>query len=260
MILNLQLPFAVIPLVQFTSDKNRMGAFANRLWVKILAWLCAAVILILNIGLAWQQASDLLAGGSIWGAVLAIAVGGSLLVMLGIVMFWPVVGPMVQRRRITADEAVAVPRGAAASSACHAQALSLDPGPARSLRADNEAISNALSLAAPHEARVLFHVEEGVPSQLFGSLASTAEVTEGMDYLEHVAEALRESGVEVETLVRHGKNPAEEIANVANELNPDLVVLAAHGHHGLKDLIFGTTINSVRHRTKVPLLIVRKGG
>ena len=127
--------------------------------------------------------------------------------------------------------------------------------------ADNEAISNALSLAAPHEARlILFHVEEGVTSQLFGSLASTAEVTEGIDYLEHVAEALRKSGVDVETLVRHGKNPAEEIANAANELNPDLVVLAAHGHHGLKDLIFGTTINSVRHRTKVPLLIVRKGG
>lgn len=193
--------------------------------------------------------------------MLAIAVGGSLLVMLAIVMFWPALGPTVQRRRTAADEPVAFP-------VAPQQVLHVTPKRYRLIlvpldhsEADNEAISNALSLAEPHDARViLFHVEEGVTSQLFGSLASTAEVTEGIDYLEHVAGALRKSGVEVETLVRHGKNPAEEIANAANELNPDLVILAAHGHHGLMDLIFGTTINSVRHRTKVPLLIVRKGG
>ena len=40
-ILSLQLPFAVIPLIQFTSDKSRMGAFANAMWVKILAWMAA---------------------------------------------------------------------------------------------------------------------------------------------------------------------------------------------------------------------------
>ncbi len=260
-ILNIQLPFAVIPLVQFTSDRNRMGDFANQLWVKILAWVCAAVILVLNIGLAWQQAADLMAGGSIWGAVLAIAVGGSLLVMLAMVMFWPALGPMMQRRTVVAEEAVAFPVAPQRTLRVEPKQYRLILVPLDHSEADNEAISNALSLAAPHEARIiLFHVEEGITSQLFGSLASTAEVTEGIDYLEHVAETLRESGVEVETLVRHGKNPAEEIANVANELNPDLVVLAAHGHHGLKDLIFGTTINSVRHRTKVPLLIVRKGG
>jgi manganese transport protein len=260
-ILNIQLPFAVIPLVQFTSDRKRMGDFANPLWVKVLAWACAAVILVLNIGLAWQQAADLLAGGSMWGAVLAIAVGGSLLVMLAIVMFWPALEPVVQRRRVAADEPVAFPVAPRRVLLVTPKTFRLILVPLDHSEADNEAISNALSLAAPHEARlILFHVEEGVTSQLFGSLASTAEVTEGIDYLEHVAEALRKSGVDVETLVRHGKNPAEEIANAANELNPDLVVLAAHGHHGLKDLIFGTTINSVRHRTKVPLLIVRKGG
>ena len=41
-ILNLQLPFAVIPLVQFTSDRKRMGDFANGLWIRVGAWSCAA--------------------------------------------------------------------------------------------------------------------------------------------------------------------------------------------------------------------------
>jgi len=40
--------------------------------------------------------------------------------------------------------------------------------------------------------------------------------------------------------------------------SPDLIVMGAHGHKGLKDLIFGTTISAVRHNLKVPLLVVRR--
>ncbi|WP_239616423.1 Nramp family divalent metal transporter [Cohnella mopanensis] len=48
-VLSLQLPFAVIPLVLFTSDKRKMGEFANRTWVKVLSWLSTVIIVILNI-------------------------------------------------------------------------------------------------------------------------------------------------------------------------------------------------------------------
>jgi manganese transport protein len=48
-VLSLALPFAVIPLVLFTSDKKKMGEFANSLPVKILAWLCTIVIVLLNL-------------------------------------------------------------------------------------------------------------------------------------------------------------------------------------------------------------------
>jgi manganese transport protein len=53
-ILSLQLSFAVIPLVMFTSDKLKMGEFANPLWMKILAWFVAAVIVLLNAYLLFQ--------------------------------------------------------------------------------------------------------------------------------------------------------------------------------------------------------------
>jgi len=122
---------------------------------------------------------------------------------------------------------------------------------------DHEALGNALALARMHGAQlVLLHVEEGIPSQLFGSLSSTAEIAEGQDYLANLVASLRNKGVNVETLVRHGKSPAREIAAAVRHVQPDLVVMASHGHRGLKDLIFGTTINSLRHRVKVPLLIV----
>jgi manganese transport protein len=100
-------------------------------------------------------------------------------------------------------------------------------------------------------------VEEGVTSQMFGSLSSTAEITEGQDYLAHIVSSLRDQNVDVDVVVRHGNNPAKEIASAVQQVQPDLVVMASHGHRGLKDLIFGTTINSVRHRIKAPLLIVR---
>jgi manganese transport protein len=50
-VLSMQLPFAVIPLVQFTSDRAKMGEFANPAWLKIAAWAIAAVIVALNLKL-----------------------------------------------------------------------------------------------------------------------------------------------------------------------------------------------------------------
>jgi manganese transport protein len=47
-ILSFQLPFALVPLVQFTNDKRRMGEFANSWWVAVLAWFTTAVIIALN--------------------------------------------------------------------------------------------------------------------------------------------------------------------------------------------------------------------
>lgn len=50
-ILSLQLPFAVIPLVLFTSDRAKMGEFASPRWLQALAWIVAAVIVVLNLKL-----------------------------------------------------------------------------------------------------------------------------------------------------------------------------------------------------------------
>src|SRR5262249_54322682 len=62
-ILSMQLPFAVVPLIHFTSDRNRMGSFANKTWVRLLAWTAALIIISLNVQLListlgeWLQTS-----------------------------------------------------------------------------------------------------------------------------------------------------------------------------------------------------------
>ncbi len=54
----------------------------------------------------------------------------------------------------------------------------------------------------------------------------------------------------------HGRSPKDEIVKLAREIEPDLVVMGAHGHRGVKDLIFGNTINGVRHEISAPVLVV----
>jgi manganese transport protein len=125
---------------------------------------------------------------------------------------------------------------------------------------DRLATSHAAAMAKLYGAKIyLLHVEEGVTSQLFGEESSTAEVAAGEMYLEKIAQALRDQGVEVEAAVSHSGSPKKEIVRYAREIHPDLVIMGAHGHGGLKDLIFGTTIDPVRHELQLPMLIVRPG-
>ena len=66
----------------------------------------------------------------------------------------------------------------------------------------------------------------------------------------------REQGVQAELTVPHGASPKDAIVKLAKQIHPDLIVMGAHGHRGVKDLIFGNTINGVRHEVSAPVLVV----
>jgi manganese transport protein len=259
-VLSLQLPFAVIPLVYFTGDKRRMGEFANGLWLKIGAWACAAFILALNTWLLWDQMNQWLAKAGTYRLPLLMAgiLGGlAFLALLTIVIGWPWF--KAQRHIPTPTEHVSVNLEQDATPVLRSAAYSRILVPLDHSDGDREAINSALALARMHDARIiLLHVEEGVTSQMFGSLASTAEITEGQVYLAGIERALRQQSVGVEVVVRYGNTPAHEIIAAVHDLSSDLLVMASHGHSGIKDLIFGTTINAVRHKIKVPMMIVTK--
>ena len=254
-ILSLQLPFAVIPLVHFTSDSSRMGEFANRLWVRLLAWFCAGIILVLNIGLAITTISGWLAGAGNLRPLIALVV---IPLCLGIatLLGWVTFEPMLTRRRLRRS-LLTQPEPVTAELETPLYRRILVPLDHTGL--DRLAVAHAAALARSHHATLyLLHVEEGVTSQVYGPLASTAEVEAGEQYLARIAESLRQSGVKVVTAVSHSINPRREIVRYAREVHPDLLVMGAHGHRRLKDLIFGTTIDPVRHELNIPILIVRK--
>ncbi len=255
-ILSLQLPFAIIPLVHLTSNRKRMGTFANGPWLKTSAWLCAVFILALNVWLIQGQVNEWVEASGAYRPLVILAaavVALGFLFLLATVTAWPWLhySPASSPR-------VAVRLGEQSAPVFPSRAYSTILVPLDHSEADREALGNAVALAKMHDAKIiLLHVEEGVTSQLFGALSSTAEINEGQDYLASFAQSLQEQGIRVEVVVRHGKSPAREIAETVRELHPDLVVMSSHGHRGLKDLIFGTTINAVRHHVSVPLLIVR---
>ena len=96
--------------------------------------------------------------------------------------------------------------------------------------------------------------------QVYGPDASTAEVKAGQTYLSGIVAALQKQGVDAEAVVRHSDTPRDEIVRLARSIGPDLLVMGAHGHSGIKDLIFGATINAVRHAVEAPILVVRDSG
>jgi manganese transport protein len=56
-VLSLQLPFAIVPLIMFTSDRKKMGALRSPLWLTASAWLVALIVILLNLKLIYDVAT-----------------------------------------------------------------------------------------------------------------------------------------------------------------------------------------------------------
>jgi manganese transport protein len=122
---------------------------------------------------------------------------------------------------------------------------------------DSKVLSQARTLAQQNGARlVLMHVVEGVGGQLFGKNAYDDEARDDRKHLENHADQLRTTGLEVQAVLGFGRIP-KEIVRIANEQKIDLLVMGGHGHRGVKDIIFGTSISKVRHHLKIPVLVVQ---
>ena len=259
-ILSLQLPFAVIPLVQFTSDRGRMGEFANALWVRILSWAAAGLILGLNIWLAYQVIADWLNGVGAWRPLLEIVLFpllGAIALLLAYIVFEPGIRRWMRLRPEKPASLIPEPAGEIVLPAQYRSILvTLDH-----TKLDTVALRHAAALAKTYGARLhLLHVEEGVVSQIYGELASTSEVEQGREYFEKLLESLHAGGIEADLEVVYAKSAPAEIIACAKRLEPDLVVMGAHGHRGLKDVVYGATINHVRHAVGAPVLIVQETG
>ena len=105
---------------------------------------------------------------------------------------------------------------------------------------------------------LLLHVADGWAARNFNQfkLAESEEMKTDREYLETIAGQLRAGGFFTETKLALGDPPAE-IIKVAEAENCDLIAMAGHGHRFFGDLFHGSTITRVRHRTTIPLLVVR---
>lgn len=106
----------------------------------------------------------------------------------------------------------------------------------------------------------LVHVADGWAARHFDrlKLVESEEMKADRFYLESVAEQLRKEGRSVSARLALG-DPPEEILRVAAEEHCDLIAMTSHGHRFLADFFLGSTIHTVRHRTSIPVLLIKAG-
>jgi nucleotide-binding universal stress UspA family protein len=106
---------------------------------------------------------------------------------------------------------------------------------------------------------VLVHVADGWAARNAQQLQlrESEEMAADRRYLEDACAALRADGFTADAVLAAG-DPANEICAAAERERCDLIAMATHGHKGLQDLIYGATANTVRHKTLIPVLMVRQ--
>ncbi len=105
---------------------------------------------------------------------------------------------------------------------------------------------------------VVIHVADGFAARNANelNLRESEEMRLDLDYLERVTADLERDGIEADSVLAGG-DPAREIAAAADREHCDLIAMSTHGHRFVKDLLYGSVANEVRHISTVPVLLVR---
>ena len=251
-VLSLQLGFAIIPLIHFVSDKETMGEFVIKLPVKIAAWLVAGILIFLNVKLVVESSLTIFdQQGHEWQKLLIIVawlVFAWLFVMMTIL-------PLLRKRkekasiRLHSDEKLlqnlAVPT-------TQTIAVALDFG-----KNDERLIAYAIAQGKHQANYVLLHIVETVSATYLGAASDDYETRKDQQRLELYASQLINMGYTVSFALGY-QNRIREIVRLVKEAHADLLVMGAHRHSGLKDILYGETVDQVRHKLNIPVLIVNE--
>jgi manganese transport protein len=253
-VLSLQLSFAVIPLIHMASDRALMGAFAIRTWVKALSWITAGIIAALNIKLVAGEVAGWMGKGGAAGlaarfAALPVAAA------VGLLLLYVLAEPFLFRRgwkRRPADvHGDTEPEVGEPSRAFRKIAAALDFGPT-----DAEVLARAAGLASSARCPLLLlHCVESAGAKALGREAGDTESQEDLLRLKRYAVALGKYDVEVETELGFG-HPVQVIPEIIGRHGVELLVVGAHGHKGFSDWFYGSTIDELRHRLNISVLVV----
>jgi nucleotide-binding universal stress UspA family protein len=88
-------------------------------------------------------------------------------------------------------------------------------------------------------------------------VADSKEVKDDQAYLDQVSAVLEQEGFNVKSTLVQGKDPADGILSVVQDEEGDLIAMATHGHQFIEDMILGSVADALRHRTDIPILMIR---
>ena len=106
---------------------------------------------------------------------------------------------------------------------------------------------------------ILVHVADGFAARLQDqlNLADSEEIKNDQAYLDRISASLQKEGLKVRAVLVHGKEPVDGILSVAQSEGCDLIAMATHGHKFIEDMILGSVADTLRHRTDIPILMIR---
>jgi manganese transport protein len=249
-ILSVQLGFAVIPLIHFVSDKHTMGEFAIKTPTKIASWLVATVLIFLNVKMVVEQALPLFETDGNWIWKILILLGAIIFIWLFLMMTFL---PFVRDRKLRDiarmhNDTPILENLDVRETRCIAVSLDFTD-------ADKKLIAYAIAQGKQQVDYVLLHIVESASARYFGDASDDYETRKDQERLDDFALQLQNAGFRVKVVLGY-KNRVTEIVRIVQEAGADMLVMGAHRHRGLKDYIFGETIESVRHELDIPVLIV----
>ncbi len=249
-ILSMQLGFAVIPLIHFVSDKKEMGEFAIKPFTKIAAWLVAIVLVFLNVKMVAEQVMEVFKADGMMGWKIAIVVFALFFIWLFLMMtFLPIVRRHMQKASVKIHGNTK-PLLNLAVAPVHTIALALDFSDH-----DERIVAYALSQGTKSTKYVLLHVVESASAKYLGEQTDDNETRLDKERLQSYAQQLQVLGYTASAAIGY-RSRVKEIVRMVKEANAGMLVMGAHRHAGLKDYLFGETIEAVRHSLDIPVLIV----
>lgn len=252
-ILSLQLGFAIIPLIHFVSDKSKMKGFHIGIWTQIASWIVASIIVVLNAKLVLDEISGWLETSDnpmiLWLTVVPLAI--SFLILLLFIVFKPLITKSKTAFHNHSPHNLKLRFSKSETYDKKNIAVSVDFS-----SADEVALNSAFELGGIAANYTLIHVVETVGALIYGEHIDDHETLVDEKLLKEYQEMLSEKGFKVSILLGFGK-PNKVIPEIINKGNFDVLVMGTHGHTGFKDLIFGTTVDKLRHKISIPLYIVK---
>ena len=252
-ILSLQLGFAIIPLIHFVSDKSKMKGFHISRTTQIASWIIATIIVSLNAKLVFNEIQGWLETSEnpliIWFTVVPLALG--FLFLLLYIVFKPFVTKAKHNIENHSPHNLKLNFSQSETYDKKNIAISVDFSDA-----DEIAINSAFELGGIQANYTLIHIVETIGAMMYGENIEDHETTIDEKLLQEYKEMLTEKGFKVDVKLGFGK-PDTTIPKIVNEGNFDILVMGTHGHTGFKDIIFGTTVDKLRHKISIPLFIVK---
>jgi len=248
-VLSLQLGFAVIPLIHFVSDKRKMGIFRIPVHTQIISWIIAALLLYLNLKLVIEEGMQLFnQPGFLLVKIGSVLVLAGALALLLYILIHPWTGKGEAKEITLHGEGNAITRLEVPKFRKIAVALDFSSK-------DDKLLAFAIGQGGTDCQYVLIHVVESASARMLGTQSDDLETRKDQERLISYQDTLRKSNYRAEARLGY-INRSKEIVRIVREEEADMLVIGAHGHTGLKDFIYGETVNSVRHELKIPVLIV----